>query len=417
MVLRDIAWPGPARRRWALGAALALSTLLLSASALGAATDAQAAKVSKDKADRPERGIAVYTEYSRITVPAGETVRMDLTVENKGRRDENVTVTFASVPRGWKAWIKGGPFTVNGVPVTSEKPRVLTFTAEPEKGLRPGTYTFEIQGTTADGALTVAQALVVTTEERKGGAGELQITTSYPVLRGPTDSSFEFSLEVNNKSEADRIVNVAAEAAKGWEVTVKPAYESKQITSLRIRGNGSERVALELKAPRDAPAGQYPVVFRASTDKAQAEARLTVVLTGIYKLDAGTPTGRLSLDAVVGKPATTTLLVKNTGSAVNRGIKLSSFAPENWKVEFSPETIEVLEPGAMKPVEVKITPAAQALVGDYSVGLTADGEKASKAVELRVTVHASSMWGWIGVGIVAAVIGGLGGLFAWLGRR
>jgi uncharacterized membrane protein len=56
-------------------------------------------------------------------------------------------------------------------------------------------------------------------------------------------------------------------------------------------------------------------------------------------------------------------------------------------------------------------------VGDYSVGLTADGEKASKTVELRVTVQAGATWGWIGVGIIAVVIGGLGGLFAWLGRR
>jgi uncharacterized membrane protein len=45
---------------------------------------------------------------------------------------------------------------------------------------------------------------------------------------------------------------------------------------------------------------------------------------------------------------------------------LTSFAPESWKVEFSPETIEALEPGAFETVEAKITPAAQALVGDWS---------------------------------------------------
>lgn len=369
-------------------------------------------------ADRPERSITIYTEYSQVTVAAGETVRMDLTVENKGRRDENVIVKLTGVPKGWKASIKGGAFAVNGVPVTADRPRALTFNAEPDKGLRPGTFTFELEGTTADKALTVSQAIVVTTEERKAGpGGDLQISTSYPVLRGPTDSSFEFSLEVNNKADADRIVNVAAEVPKGWEVNVKPGYESKQITSLRIRASANERVGLEVKPPRDAQAGEYPVVFRASTEKSQAESRLKVVLTGIFKLDAATPTGRLSLDAVVGRPTTTALLVKNTGSAVSKNVKLSSFAPENWKVEFAPETIESLEPGAFKQVEAKITPAAQALVGDYSVSLTADGEKASKSVELRVTVNAPATWGWIGVALIAVVIGGLGGLFTWLGRR
>ena len=373
---------------------------------------------TKDRADRPERGIAAYTEYAQLTVPAGESVRMDLTVENKGRRDEVVTIKLTTVPPGWKAFLKGGQFAVSGIPVASEKSRVLTLVAEPEKGLRPGTYNFQIEAASADQTLTVSQAIIVTTEERKGpAAGDLQISTSYPVLRGPTDSSFEFSLEVNNKSDGDRTVNLAAETPKGWDVNIKPAYEPKQITSLRIRSGSSQTVALEVKPPRDTEAGEYPLLFRAFTEKSQGEARLRVILTGIYKLDATTPTGRLSLDAVAGRPSTTTLLVRNAGSALNRNIKLSAFAPESWKVEFAPETVGALGPGALQQVEARITPAAQALVGDYSVAISADGEKSGKTLEMRVTVRAASMWGWLGVGIIAVVIGGLGGLFTWLGRR
>jgi len=370
------------------------------------------------RTERPERAISVYTEYSRLAIPTRESLRMDLTVANKGRRDENVTLQLTRVPRGWKAAIKGGQFAVSGVPVASEKSRVLTLTAEPDAGLGPGTYTFELEGATADRALVVAQKVVVTTERRSGAAAsELQLNTSYPVLRGPTDSSFEFSLEVSNKSDGDRIVNLSADAPEGWSVNIKPAYEAKQITSLRIRPGASQTVALELKPPRDAQAGEYPVIFRAATDKARAETRLRVALTGIYKLDAATPSGRLSLEAVVGKPATTTVLVRNTGSAVNRNIKLSAFAPENWKVEFAPETIPALEPGALKEVAVKIITAPQALVGDYSVALTVDGEKSSKTLEMRVTARASAKWAWVGVGMIAVVLGGLGGLFAWFGRR
>ena len=397
----------PAWNRWLLVASLSLA-----ASALPVPGQAAEPK------DRPERAIAVSTEYSEIAVPVGETVRMDLTVENRGRRDENVLLRLSQIPKGWKVAIKGGQFLVTGVPVAPEKSRVLTVSAEPDKGARPGAYSFEIQGSTADGALRVTRTLTVTLEERRGGATvELGISTSYPVLRGPTDSSFEFSLELSNKADGDRVVNVAAEAPKGWDVTIKPGYEAKQITSLKVRAGASERVTLELKPPREAQAGEYPILFRASTDRAQADSRLRVVLTGIYRLDATTPTGRLSLDAVAGRSASATFIVRNSGSAINRGVKLSSFAPENWKVEFSPERLEGLEPGALRPVEVKIVPAAQALVGDYSVTLTADGEKASKSVELRVTVSAPATWGWIGVGVIAAVIGGLGGLFAWFGRR
>jgi uncharacterized membrane protein len=75
---------------------------------------------TREKPDRPERGIAAYTEYVQLTAPAGESVRMDLTVENKGRRDEIVTIKLTTVPPGWKAFLKGGQFAVSGVPVASE---------------------------------------------------------------------------------------------------------------------------------------------------------------------------------------------------------------------------------------------------------------------------------------------------------
>jgi uncharacterized membrane protein len=384
-----------------------------------AASPLARAQEEKERRDlRPERGIALFTEFSGVIVPLGESVRMDLTVENKGRRDETVALKFSAIPKGWQAALRGGSFTVTGVSVPDGKSRTLTFSAEPERGLAPGTYVFGIEGTTGDGKLTAAQTITVTTRERSRlGAGDIQITTSYPVLRGQTDARFEFSVDVANKNENDRTFDLAAQAPEKWEVNFKPGYEAKQISSLRIRGGGSQTVAVEVTPHREATAGEYPILVRVTAGESKGDARLMVVLTGIYKLEAGTATGLLSLEAVTGKPTTVSLLVKNTGSAVNRGITLTAFKPENWKVEFKPEKIEALEPGATKQVEVTITSAAQALVGDYSVGLTFDGEKASKTVELRVTAKAPTAWGWIGIGLIALAIGGMGGLFAWLGRR
>jgi len=395
-----------------LGGVLAVVLALAAPAAIGAAQE------SARRDDRPERGIAVYTDFSGVAVPLGETVRMELTVENKGRRDETIALKFTPVPKGWKVSLRGGSFTVMGVSVPDGKTRTLTFSAEPEKGVPAGTYEFGIEGTTADGKLTAMHTISVTTRERSRlGAEDIQITTSYPVLRGQTDATFEFSLDLANKSDNDRTFNLAALAPEKWEVNFKPGYEAKQISSLRIRGGSSQTVAVQVTPLREAMAGEYPLLVRVTAGDSKAEVPLKVVLTGIYKLDAATPTGILSAEAVTGNPTTVSLLIKNTGSAVNRNISLSSFKPENWKVEFKPEKIEALEPGAIKQVEASITPAATSLVGDYSVGLMADGEKSSKTVEMRVTVKAPTAWGWIGVGLIAVAIGGMGGLFIWLGRR
>jgi uncharacterized membrane protein len=395
-----------------LGGVLAVVLALAAPAAIGAAQE------SAKRDDRPERGIAVYTDFSGVAVPLGETVRMELTVENKGRRDETIALKFTPVPKGWKVSLRGGSFTVMGVSVPDGKTRTLTFSAEPERGVPAGTYEFGIEGTTADGKLTAMHTISVTTRERSRlGAEDIQITTSYPVLRGQTDATFEFSLDLANKSDNDRTFNLVALAPEKWEVNFKPGYEAKQISSLRIRGGSSQTVAVQVTPLREATAGEYPLLVRVTAGDSKAEVPLKVVLTGIYKLDAATPTGILSAEAVTGNPTTVSLLIKNTGSAVNRNISLSSFKPENWKVEFKPEKIEALEPGAIKQVEASITPAATSLVGDYSVGLMADGEKSSKTVEMRVTVKAPTAWGWIGVGLIALAIGGMGGLFIWLGRR
>jgi uncharacterized membrane protein len=56
-------------------------------------------------------------------------------------------------------------------------------------------------------------------------------------------------------------------------------------------------------------------------------------------------------------------------------------------------------------------------VGDYSVGVLVNGEKSDKTVEMRVTVKASTAWGWIGIGAIIFVIAGLSVLFLYFGRR
>ncbi|MBU2027019.1 MAG: hypothetical protein KJ814_05290 [Proteobacteria bacterium] len=369
------------------------------------------------KDNRPERGIAVYTEYSGVSVARGETVQMDLTLENKGRRDENIDVRIVSAAKGWKATLKGARYQVTGMVVPDGKAKTLALNLEPEKGIGPGKYAFQFEAKTADGQLTSSHTLTVNVQERTLGADNIQVIVSYPVLRGQTDSRFEFSLDVTNKGESDRTFNLAATGPEKWEINFKPAYEQKQISSIRVKEGQSQTVAVEVAPAQNAASGEYPVLVRISSGESKAEVKLTVNLTGTFRLDAGTPNGILSLEAFAGKPTTFSLFVKNTGSAVNRNVTFSSFKPENWETAFKPEKIDALAPGEMKQVEIKVTPGPQSLVGDYSVGIMTNGEKADKTVEMRVTVKASSAWGWIGIGIILLVIAGLSFLFVKMGRR
>jgi uncharacterized membrane protein len=367
----------------------------------------------------PERGISVAPEYTGVIVSQDEDVNLDLIVTNRGRRDENIDLTVTNIPKGWKAWVKSYSFGITGVHVESDKSKNLTLRAEPDEDLAPGKYEFGIEAKTADGQLTSISRVTITVKKKKmeKKAKGINIITSYPVLKGPTDGKFEFSLEVENKLDKDSIFNLTFQGPENWDINFKPAYEEKYISSLRLKAGQSQTVAIEVKPYPFAKPDKYPVLVKVSSPEAVGEAQLMVVLTGTYKLDAGTANGLLSLNAVRGKKANLSVYVKNSGSGTLTNLQFLSFKPENWKAEFTPEKIETLAPGELKQIEVSITPRDEALVGDYSVGLSAEAGKISKTLELRVTVKASTAWGWIGIGIIILVMAGLVFLFVKLGRR
>jgi len=373
-----------------------------------------------DATAKPERLILMAPEYPGVIAAQGKEVSMDLTFINKGRTDETVDVKVAQTPEGWKTRIKTYRYAVTGVHVPADDKKSLTFEAVPDKELPPGDYTFVVEAQTRDGRFKMAQKISVSLAPEQEALEKdqgVRLTTSYPVIRGPSDAVFEFSVEVDSRLDKEAIFDLFAQGPKGWDINFKPAYETKFISSLRLKANQSQSIAVEVKPALNSPAGEYPINLRVSSGDAKTEVNLTVTLTGTYALDAGTSSGLLSLEARQGMPANVSFFVKNTGSTLNHDIKFMTFKPENWKVEFKPDRIDQIEPNGLTQVEMIITPYEEALVGDYSVGVKVEGEKAAKTLEFRTSVKASGAWGWIGIGIIVAVIAGLFGLFRMLGRR
>jgi uncharacterized membrane protein len=389
-------------------------TVLLAPSLAGRATAEE-----KRKELLPPRAISIAPEYTGVIASKGESLSLDLTVSNGGRQDESIEIAIPSVPKGWSARIRTYSFGVTGVHVPSDKSKNLTLKLDPEEDTAPGKYVFPIRAQTLDGKLIATSQLAVLVKEGDGKKEDkgVNITTSYPVLKGPTDAKFEFSLEVENKTDKEAIFNLNAQGPENWEINFKPTYEEKYFSSLRIKAGSSQSVAVSVKPYLLSEPGKYPIKVKVSSELAKNEAELVIILTGTYKLEMGTPTGLLSLNAIRGKEANLSFYVKNTGSAPQNNVRFVSFKPENWKAEFKPEKLETLPPGELKQVELSITPSDQALVGDYSVAVSMEGEKANKNMELRVTVKASTAWGWVGIGIIVIVLGGLVALFMTFGRR
>jgi uncharacterized membrane protein len=398
------------KRSMALTLALAFLMNLFTAAALAG---------DQNHNELPARGLVAALKYPGITITPNEKVRVDLVARNMGRSNETIDFAILEKPANWRAEIKHFNHIVSGVFLPQGDQASLDFTAEPldKTQIKPGEYAFTLLASTSDGFLKHKSKLLVTVQGKEKVGKSLAINTSYPVLEGPSDSEFEFSLDIENRDSQDALFNLSAQGPRDWQISFKPAYENKQISSLKIKSDQSSTVGVNIIPARNAQVGEYPIRVKVKGPRQEAVATLMVVLTGTYEITAGTLNGLLSFSAQRGETSNIDFMVKNTGTAPQSQIKFMSFKPENWKMEFKPEKLVNLKPGEVRQVQAFITPAQQALVGDYSVAVNCMGDKADKDMEFRVTVKAPSAWGWIGIGIILFVLLGLVFTFRKLGRR
>jgi len=142
------------------------------------------------------------------------------------------------------------------------------------------------------------------------------------------------------------------------------------------------------------------------------------VITGQPRLNLSLPDGRLSGRAQAGKETKFEFVLENNGSAAAHNIKLSASAPGEWKVSFDPQQIDQLEAGQKTKVTVSIRPSAQAVAGDYMVTLRVNSEgTGTSTTDFRVTVTTSTLWGLIGLAIIAVAVLVVGLAVARFGRR
>ena len=129
------------------------------------------------------------------------------------------------------------------------------------------------------------------------------------------------------------------------------------------------------------------------------------------------PSGVLSFDANAGRQTSVTVSVANTGNVDLQNVNLTSSAPTDWTVEFSESSISVLEAGTTYEVTAYVTPAEDALSGDYTFTLSASNSEVSSDAEFRVSVKTETVWGIVAVVLIAAAAGGLYLVFRKYGRR
>jgi len=353
--------------------------------------------------------LGISTSYPGISAQPGSSVTFPLTISGNGTVDLEVT----SVPAEWTAEIFGEGKKIHRVYVPSDSKAEAELRVQIPSTAENGSYNLSVAASGIGGRATLT--LNVRIDANASGADKIEV--QYPALSGPDTATFSFRGTLYNNSGRERFYSLGAAAPDGWQVSFKPAYQSNQITSLSLEPGKSQDLDITVKPPSGVKAGKYTITAAAAYGSEIAKVDLEVEISGTYRMDLSTPSGRLNLDTTAGKKGALTLELTNTGSADLRSVNLSASAPPGWAVTFEPEKIELIKSGEKQQVTAFITPDGKAIAGDYVVSISASAPETSDSADIRVTVHTSTLWGIVGVAIIAGVIYWVVTTFNKYGRR
>ncbi|MDI6601867.1 MAG: NEW3 domain-containing protein [Thermoanaerobacteraceae bacterium] len=352
----------------------------------------------------------ISTDYPGVVAQPGANLAFPLTISDSNGK---VSLQVSSAPKGWNAELYGDGRLIHEVFVKPGDEVDAELRVKVPQDAKEGDYKITVSAGGASGSSALSIDIRVSTNAT--GSDELEV--QYPSLSGPDTATFNFSATLSNNSGRSRSYSLGVDAPEGWQVTFKPAYQSNQIASLSLEAGRTQDLDISVDPPDNVTAGKYNITVAAVSGQDVAKANLEVIITGTYRLNLTTPNERLNADVTAGRRGSANLVLKNEGSADLQGITFSSSAPQNWSVTFEPDSIDVLPAGEERQITAYITPDGRAIAGDYMVSITARTRETSESIELRTTVHTSTLWGLVGAAIVVIVIGWVSWAFRKYGRR
>lgn len=352
--------------------------------------------------------VMLYTPYTKIAVPPGESINYSVDVINNCDEVKNASISVSGMPWGWKYEMKAGGWTVDQISVLPGEKKNFSFKVDVPFKVNKGTYHFTL---TAPGVAELP--LTVTVSEQ--GTYQTEFMTKQPNMQGNSKSTFNFNATLKNQTADQQLYALMADAPRGWNVTFRVA--GKQATSAQVEANATENISIDINPAANVQAGTYKIPVHATTSSTSADIELEVVVTGSYDIELTTPRGLLSAEITAGDMKRIDLVVRNNGSAELKDVQLTATKPVDWEVTFEPSKIEKLSAGSTTNVTATIKASGKALPGDYVTKMTAKTPEVNTTAEFRISVHTPMIYGWLGILIIVLVLGGVFYLFRKYGRR
>lgn len=355
--------------------------------------------------------VMLFTEYPGIAVTPGESINYSIRLINSSNSIQHVALQIAEQPEGWETNLTAGGWSINQLSVRPQSEESFNLQTEVPLQVEKGSYHFVLRASGSGSTST----LPITIDVTQQGTFKTELESDQPNMQGNADSAFNYDLTLKNRTADEQLYALSAAAPRGWNVDF--LVSGQKVTSVKVEANTAQKISVTIAPPSEIEAGNYLIPVKAQAGSFSAETELEVNITGTYRMELGTPTGRLSTELNAGREKMIELQINNTGSSELEKIKLSNTAPVDWEVRFEPGTIDSLLPAESATVNVYIKSSGKAISGDYVVGIKAQTAEVADNADFRVTVKTSALWGWVGILLIALVAAGIYYLFRKFGRQ
>lgn len=358
-------------------------------------------------------GLDMSTAYPGISVKPGDAISFNLDFTNAGA-GESVALSASKLPDGFTGYFEGDGKNISNVYVKNgDNDKLASYNVTVPDNAAEGSYTVTLNAAGESNADSITLTMNVSSEE----LGSSKLTTEYPEQEGAAGTTFTFNSTIQNNSSNNQSFSLSAQAPDGWKVAFTPSGASTQVASADVDAEKSQGVTITVTPPDGVQAGDYTIPISAVSASENLTSQLKVTITGTYGLKVQAPSGLLSFNANANKKTAVTVDVVNDGNIALNNINLTSTAPSDWKVEFSESSIDSLDAGATKEVTMYVTPSNAAVSGDYAMTVQAATTATTAKSDFRVTVKTQTVWGLVGVVLIAAIVAGLAGVFKKYGRH
>ncbi|PWA04998.1 hypothetical protein DCC39_18425 [Pueribacillus theae] len=197
---------------------------------------------------------------------AGSTFSYQVTLKNRTADEQHYALSSAA-PKGWDVQFKADGNNITSATLEPNSTKDIDIEIKPPEKVKADTYKIPIKAATnATSASTELEAVITGNYEIKLSTPSGKLNTDITAGREKT-----IELQITNSGTAPlRQIELDGEMPPNWDIT----FEQKTIQ--KIEPGQSEKVKATIKADKDAIAGDYVAVLKATAPEASSEATFRI---------------------------------------------------------------------------------------------------------------------------------------------